>query len=72
VKLIQSSKPTAIRAVDTLARLGILAETTGKKRDRTALCIVLIWNAFAQEESSTHHGESASSATNRAGLKTSF
>jgi Fic family protein len=33
--LIGASKPTATRAVEALAELGILAETTGKKRDRS-------------------------------------
>jgi Fic family protein len=35
MKLISTSKPTAIRAIATLADLGILVETTGKKRDRS-------------------------------------
>ncbi len=35
MKLTSTSKPTAGRAVQTLAELGILVETTGKKRDRS-------------------------------------
>lgn len=33
--LIDTSKPTATRAVETLITAGILVETTGKKRDRS-------------------------------------
>lgn len=33
--LIETSKPTATRAVETLIAAGILVETTGKKRDRS-------------------------------------
>lgn len=33
--LIETSKPTATRAVETLVAAGILVETTGKKRDRS-------------------------------------
>lgn len=32
---LQASKPTAIRAVETLVDAGILVETTGRKRDRS-------------------------------------
>ena len=35
MKLIETSKPTATRAVQTLITAGILVETTGKKRDRS-------------------------------------
>ncbi len=35
MKLIDASKPTATRAIDALAELGVLVETTGKKRDRS-------------------------------------
>lgn len=35
VKLIGASKPTATRAIETLVEVGILVETTGKKRDRS-------------------------------------
>ena len=35
VKLIATSKPTATRAIETLVRAGVLAETTGKRRDRS-------------------------------------
>ncbi|MDT8333912.1 Fic family protein [Roseomonas gilardii] len=35
MKLIETSKPTATRAIETLAAAGILVETTGKKRDRS-------------------------------------
>ena len=35
MKLIETSKPTATRAVETLAAAGILVETTGRKRDRS-------------------------------------
>jgi Fic family protein len=34
MKLLETSKPTAARAIDTLAAAGVLVETTGKKRDR--------------------------------------
>lgn len=34
MRRIDASKPTASRAIETLAELGILVETTGKKRDR--------------------------------------
>ena len=33
--LIETSKPTATRAVETLITAGVLVETTGKKRDRS-------------------------------------
>ena len=35
MKLINTSKPTAARAIETLVAAGILVETTGKKRDRS-------------------------------------
>lgn len=35
MKLIETSKPTATRAIETLIVAGILVETTGKKRDRS-------------------------------------
>jgi Fic family protein len=35
MKLIEVSKPTAGRAIETLVEVGILVETSGKKRDRT-------------------------------------
>ena len=34
-RLLKTTKPTAIKAVNTLEQLGILAENTGRKRDRT-------------------------------------
>jgi Fic family protein len=34
MKLLETSKPTAARAIDTLAGAGVLIETTGQKRDR--------------------------------------
>ena len=34
MKLIEASKPTATRAIETLTAAGILGETTGRKRDR--------------------------------------
>lgn len=34
IELLETSKPTAGRAIDTLVEFGILVETTGKKRDR--------------------------------------
>ncbi|MEY4635521.1 MAG: hypothetical protein RJA55_1319 [Acidobacteriota bacterium] len=34
VRLLETSKPTAARAIDTLTAAGVLIETTGKKRDR--------------------------------------
>ena len=35
MKLIERSKPTAARAIETLVTAGILVETTGKRRDRS-------------------------------------
>jgi len=35
VRLLKTSKPTAAKAVSVLERLGILKETTGRRRDRT-------------------------------------
>ena len=35
MKLIETSKPTAARAIETLVTAGILVETTGKRRDRS-------------------------------------
>jgi cell filamentation protein, protein adenylyltransferase len=35
MKLLDTSKPTATRAIEVLAEIGILLETTGKKRDRS-------------------------------------
>ncbi|MER8408822.1 Fic family protein [Mesorhizobium sp. M1307] len=35
MKLLDTSKPTAARAIEVLAEIGILVETTGKKRDRS-------------------------------------
>lgn len=35
IKLLGTSKPTATRAVELLAEIGILVETTGRKRDRS-------------------------------------
>lgn len=35
MRLLEITKPTAGRAIDTLVKAGILSETTGKKRDRT-------------------------------------
>ena len=34
MRLVDASKPTASRAIETLVAAGILAETTGRKRDR--------------------------------------
>lgn len=34
MKLLNTSKPTATRAIEALAQAGVLTETTGKKRDR--------------------------------------
>jgi Fic family protein len=34
MKLVETSKPTAGRAIEILVEAGVLAETTGKKRDR--------------------------------------
>ncbi len=34
MKLLETSKPTAARAIDALEAAGVLIETTGKKRDR--------------------------------------
>lgn len=35
MRLLDTSKPTATRAIDLLAEIGTLVETTGKKRDRS-------------------------------------
>ena len=35
MKRIETSKPTATRAIETLVAAGVLVETTGKKRDRS-------------------------------------
>lgn len=35
IKLVETTKPTASRAVELLAKAGVLVETTGKKRDRS-------------------------------------
>jgi Fic family protein len=35
VKLLESTKPTAAKAIGVLEQLGILQETTGRRRDRT-------------------------------------
>ena len=35
MKLIDASKPTATRAIEVLTDAGILAETTGRRRDRS-------------------------------------
>ncbi|MEI9989172.1 MAG: Fic family protein [Rhizomicrobium sp.] len=35
MQLLRATKPTATRAIDAMAKLGILIETTGKKRDRS-------------------------------------
>jgi hypothetical protein len=35
VKLLKTTKPTAGKAVQVLENLGVLAETSGKQRDRS-------------------------------------
>ncbi len=35
MKLVETTKPTAGRAIDLLVSGGVLVETTGKKRDRS-------------------------------------
>ena len=35
MRLLETSKPTATRAIEALSEVGILVETTGKKRDRS-------------------------------------
>ena len=35
VKLLATSTPSAVRAIDALAKAGVLGETTGRKRDRS-------------------------------------
>lgn len=35
VKILKTSKPTALKAIGTLEKLNILSETTGRKRDRS-------------------------------------
>ncbi len=34
MRLLQTTKPTASRAIDVLVKVGVLAETTGRQRDR--------------------------------------
>jgi hypothetical protein len=35
VKMLETTKPTATKSIELLESLGILKETTGRKRDRT-------------------------------------
>ena len=35
MKLIETAKPAAIRAIELLVAAGVLAESTGRKRDRS-------------------------------------
>ncbi|MHB8419060.1 MAG: hypothetical protein ACYDCL_13365 [Myxococcales bacterium] len=35
MKLLETTKPTASKAVAVLEKLGVLKETTGRQRDRT-------------------------------------
>ena len=35
MKFIKATKPTATRATEALIEVGVLVETTGKKRDRS-------------------------------------
>jgi hypothetical protein len=35
LKLVETTKPTAGRAIDLLVAAGVLVETTGKERDRS-------------------------------------
>jgi hypothetical protein len=35
MKLVETTKPTAGRAIELLANAGVLVETTGKRRDRS-------------------------------------
>jgi Fic family protein len=35
IKLLDTTKPTATRAIETLSQAGVLVEVTGKKRDRS-------------------------------------
>lgn len=35
MKLIETTKPIAVRAIDLLVATGVLVESTGKKRDRS-------------------------------------
>jgi Fic family protein len=35
MKLVETTKPTAGRAIELLVNAGVLAEITGKKRDRS-------------------------------------
>jgi hypothetical protein len=35
VKLLRTTKPTAAKSIELLEQLGILEETTGRRRDRT-------------------------------------
>ena len=38
VKLLETTKPTAAKAVGVLEDISILEETTGRRRDRTFSC----------------------------------
>lgn len=35
VKMLETTKPTATKSIELLEKLGIVEETTGRKRDRT-------------------------------------
>lgn len=35
VKMLETTKPTATKSIELLEKLGIVQETTGRKRDRT-------------------------------------
>lgn len=48
MKLIDASKPTATRAIAALAEVGVLVETTGKKRDRS-FAYRPIWSVCGRE-----------------------
>ena len=37
MNLVETTKPTAGRAIELLATAGVLVETTGKKRDRSSV-----------------------------------
>jgi Fic family protein len=49
MKLIEASKPTATRAIEALAEVGVLVETTGKKRATAALPTGPIWSVYQPE-----------------------
>ena len=52
VKLLETTKPTAGKAVQVLEELGVLTETSGKQRDRT-----FAYKAYLEKLRSTRDGD---------------